>query len=300
MLPSGRRLALALTADGEVDLIRAMVEMLAYKVERVVIVEGSTTFHGDPRTVVGAGWSDLARIPDAALRSIVIDLPPRDAEGVSLRRREMLQRSAIALGVRDLAPDDLILAVDSDEFVDPEWLVANESGIEAPARLLFVPLFGGLDRRAPDWHCCRAHLTLTPGEWPTQASDFLFPGGVIGPVRDVTGRGTHDWRVTSDSTIGPAGWHLLHVLPADGDPARKHHRQAHDWDERADTDHMQQALAAGVHPYGWWTASSIDVPAALRFIADRHPESLRGPLPDDALREQLLTLWCAEFAEAGQ
>lgn len=297
MLPSGRRLALALTADGEVDLIRCLVETLADVVDRVVIVEGRTTFHGDDRDVLGTQWARLLGVPEQLLRSIAIELPPRGAAGVGLRRRELIQRSALALGVRDLAADDLVLAVDSDEFVDPDWLVAHEADIDGPTRLLLVPMFGGLDRRAPDWHCCRDHLTLAPGGWPTPDNGFLFPGGVIGHVRDLARRGTHDWRAHPARTLGPAGWHLLHVLPAHDDPARKHARQAHDWDERADTAHMRRALDLGVHPYGWWSAFEMEVPAQLRSIAQRHPQTVLGPLPEAAERQAALRQWWAVFTE---
>lgn len=297
VLPSGRRLALALTADGEVDLVRCLVETLGGVVDRVVVVEGRTTFHGDRRDVLGGQWARLLGVPESLFRSIVIELPPRGATGVGLRRRELIQRSAIALGVRDLAADDLVLAVDSDEFVDPDWLVAHEADIHNPTRLLLIPMFGGLDRRAADWHCCRDHLTLTPGVWPTPDNGFLFPGGVIGPVGDLAGRGTHDWRGHPVRSLGPAGWHLLHVLPADDDPARKHARQAHDWDERADTSHMRRALRLGVHPYGWWSAFEMEVPARLRFVADRHPQAVLGPLPRAADREATLRGWWAAFAD---
>lgn len=295
MLPSGRSLALALTVDGEVELVAGMVDLLGGIVDRVVLVEGRTTFHGDPRDVVADRWSDLIALPDGVLRSVVIDLPDRDAAGVGLRRREMLQRSAIALGVRDMAACDLVLAVDADEFVDPAWVVAEEMGIDSPQRLPLVPMYGGLDRRAPDWHCCREHLALTPGSWPTPATDFLFPGGVIGPVADLAGRGTHDWRATAQMATAAAGWHLLHVLPADSDPARKHSRQAHVWDTRVDTGHMRRAIEAGIHPYGWWSASPMDVPHELGFLADRHREVVVGPLPDEAYRESLMARWWLDF-----
>ena len=297
MLPNGRRLALAMTVDDEVDLVAEMVGLLGELLDRVVLIEGRTTFHGEPREVMGEAWAEVLDLPAGVLRTGVIDLPGREATETTMRQREMLQRATLALGVRDLADDDLVLAVDTDEFVDPQWLANHAAHITEPTRLMLLPLYGGLDRRAPDWHCCRGHLTLQPGVWPTPETTFLFPAGVIGPASALAGRGTHHWRATATQRSNTAGWHLLHVLPPGGDPARKHSRQAHTWDVRADTAHMRRALSAGVHPYGWWTASQIDVPDALADVARRHPSSVQGELPPDSERQALLRQWFNEFGE---
>ena len=284
-----------MTVDDEVELVTEMVGLLGGLLDRVVLIEGRTTFHGEPREVMGQTWADVLQLPPNVLRTGVIDLPGAESETTTMRRREMIQRATLALGLRDLADDDLVLAVDTDEFIDPQWLTANAARIAEPTRLMLVPLYGGIDRRAPDWHCCRGHLTLPPGVWPTPASKFLFPGGVIGPARALAGRGTQHWRATAPRSAEAAGWHLLHVLPPGGDPARKHSRQAHTWDTRADTTHMRLALSAGVHPYGWWAASAIDPPPALAGLGARHPDSVQGPLPPDVERQALMRQWFADF-----
>jgi hypothetical protein len=218
-----------------------------------------------------------------------------------MRQREMLQRAAIGLAVRDLNPSDLLIAVDSDEYVDPDWLRRSAAGITVPTRLRFVPMFGGLDRRAPDWHCCRGHVSVPLGQWPPVETGWLFPGGVIGPMSALPGRGVADWRARADAAAPePAGWHLLHVLAPESDAARKLGRQAHSWDPAADREYMDQVLAAGIHPYGWWGVTTTPVPEALGFLAQRHPEVVRGPLPPDEAREGLLRAALRRFAGSAE
>ena len=58
-----RKLALAITADGEVDLIRGMIDLLRSKLDRVLLVEGRRTFHGKPREVLGGEFGGHAEAP---------------------------------------------------------------------------------------------------------------------------------------------------------------------------------------------------------------------------------------------
>jgi len=299
VVAGGRRVALALVADGEVDLIAAMVDLLRPLLDRVVIVEGTRTYHGAPRETLGRRWQELLGLDEPSFRSVVMELPPAEDPKSSMRQREMLQRMAGGLGVADLDPDDLLIVVDSDEFVDPAWLEANAAAIAVPTRLRFVPLYGGLDRRAPDWHCCAVHLHEPPGWWPPRDTGWLFPGGVVGPIGALAGRGAAHWRSSAEAVaVGAAGWHLLHLLPADGDPARKLTRQAHVWDPSADTAYLRRVLDAGIHPYGWWAATSVPVPPALAFVARRHPATVLGPLPPADERERLLRDARERFAAA--
>lgn len=302
MSVAGRPLVLATTADGEVDLIRGMVDLLRPLLDLVVIAEANRTFRGADRQVVGSAWGQALGLLPELIRPVVTALPPAGHPRSSMRQRESLQRAAIGLGLRGVAPDALVITVDSDEYVDPAWLAAHAAGIDQPTRLLLVPLYGGLDRRAPDWHCCRSHLRRPVGQWPPTDSDWLFPGGVIGPVGALAGRGAADWRAATSAATGaePAGWHLLHVLPAEGDPALKLARQAHDWDARADSQWMYRALHLGVHPYGWWGATAMGVPPALRRLAAAHPHTTRGTLPPMAERELFRAAALTRFEAAGE
>lgn len=139
-----RKIALAITADGEVDLICGMVDLLRFKIDRVLIVEGRRTHHGKPRDVLGESWMDLLALKPDQFISIVTDLPADNMPGATLRQRDMLQRNAIGLGLRDMQPDDLLIAVDADEFVDPDWLYSNADLLTVPTRLLMLPCYGGL------------------------------------------------------------------------------------------------------------------------------------------------------------
>lgn len=299
MVAGGRRVALALVADGEVDLIRAMVDLLRPMLDRVVVVEGTRTYHGAVRETLGRQWQGLLGLDEPSFRSVVMELPPADDPKATMRRREMLQRAAVGLGVADLDPDDLAVVVDSDEFVAPAWLAAHAAAITVPIRLRLVPLYGGLDRRAPDWHCCAVHLQQPAGQWPPSETGWLFPGGVVGPISALAGRGAAHWRAAPEAvSVDAAGWHLLHLLPADGDPARKLTRQAHRWDPSADTAYLRRVLDAGIHPYGWWAATAMAVPSALRFVARRHPATVLGPLPPTDERQRLLFHALARFAGA--
>ncbi len=284
-----RKIALAITADGEVDLIRGMVDLLLPKLDRVLIVEGRRTFRGKPREVLGKGWMDLLALEPDQFRSIVTDLPADNNPGATMREREMFQRNAIGLGVRDMEPNDLLIAVDADEFVNPDWLDSHVDSVTVPTRLLMLPCYGGLDRRAPDWHCCLKHLTTPVGHWPPHETGWLFPGGVIGPIGELANLGVQYWRSNPEAaSLEVTGWHLLHVLPPEKDPSWKLQRQAHDWDKGADRQYMVCCLAAGIHPYGWWGATQISIPTQLKFLARRHPDSVLGDLPSLSKRHHIM------------
>ena len=284
-----RKLALAITADGEVDLIRGMIDLLRPKLDRVLLVEGRRTFHGKPREVLGGAWMDLLDLKPGEFRSIVTDLPADNTPGATMRQREMFQRNAIGLGVRDMEPDDLLIAVDADEFVDPDWLDSNAYSVTVPTRMLMLPCYGGLDRRAPDWHCCLKHLSMPVGQWPPHETGWLCLGGVVGQIRDLANCGVQYWRsYPVAKTNEVAGWHLLHVLPPEQDPSWKLQRQAHDWDPTVTHQYMARYLAAGIHPYGWWGATQITVPSPLEFFVQRHPDSVLGQLPSLNERYQMM------------
>ena len=284
-----RKIVLAITADGEVDLIRGMVDLLIPKIDRVLIVEGRRTFHGKPREVLGERWMELLALKPEQFVSIVTDLPADNMPGVTMRQRDMIQRNAIGLGVRDMQPDGLLIAVDADEFVDPDWLGSHADTVIVPTRLLMLPFYGGLDRRAPDWHCCLKHLTLTIGQWPPQETGWLCPCGVAVPIGKLDNLGVQYWRSHPVAiTDEVAGWHLLHVLPPEKDPSRKLQRQAHDWDTNVNNQYMARCLAAGIHPYGWWGATKTTIPSQLEFLVQRHPDSVLGELPSLNERHQIM------------
>jgi hypothetical protein len=289
---NGRKIAVGITADGEIELIREMVDLLRPVVDRVVIVEGDRTFAGAKRDVLGSQWRDLLALDDDTFRYVTAQLPGPISGGDSFadaRRRGLLQRNAVGLGVRDMAPDDLLLAVDADEFVDPLWLKDNVAAITKVIRLNMVPLFGGLDRRAPDWHCCLDHLVSPAGTWPPRETGWLYEGGVIGPIGLLAGRGVQGWRSRPDTHSAVAGgWHLLHILPAHNDPTFKIARQGHEWQGTSDPEFVAACLAAGIHRSGWWGATPSPIPAALRPLAARFPETVLGEMPGLEFRKELL------------
>jgi hypothetical protein len=290
---AGRRIAVGITADGEIDLIRAMVDLLRPLVDRFVIVEGTRTFSGEPREVLGVTWRTVLDLDDDNFRYVTAQLPGPGSSPSDIfadaRKRGMLQRNALGLAVRDLAPDDILLSVDADEFVDPAWLEAHAAALETVMRLRMVPLYGGLDRRAPDWHCCLDHLTSPIGAWPPRETEWLYEGSVIGPIRELVGRGVQGWRARPDSlSAEAAGWHLLHILPAYQDPVFKIERQGHQWQGTSDSEFVARCLVSGVHRSGWWGATSGPIPPALAPIAQKFPATVLGPLPALNQRESLL------------
>jgi hypothetical protein len=286
---SGRKIVLALTADGEVDLIRAMVDLLRPVLDLVVISEGTHTLSGEQRTVLGPRWRELLGLEPDAFRYVIPQLPVAGSSPTDSRRRLMFQRNALGLALRDLSPDDLLIAADADEFVDPEWLAANARGINSVVRLKMVPLFGGLDRRAPDWHCCLEHLATPPGSWPPRETGWLCPCAVIGPIGLLEGRGIAHWRDKPDTHSElAAGWHLLHVLPAHGDPSFKISRQAHEWQGVTDKEFVSLCVQAGIHRSGWWGATQYLVPIALEPVARKFPHTVLGPLASEEERRALM------------
>lgn len=290
MLPGGRRLIVAIAVDDEVELIRGMVDLLAPVMDHLVLAEGTTTFQGDARTVIGQGWRDILGLPAGQLTLITAELPPRE-RAATARAREQLQRAALRLGLRGEPRDALLVLPDADEYLSPTWLREYGPQVDSVRRLAQVPLFGGLDRRAPDWHCCRALLHAPIGVPRPGPAKWLCPGPLAGPLGELAKFTASRSAIRMAPGQPPAGWHLLHILPASGDPSRKLGRQAHDWDVSSEA--LKDSLAAGVHPNGWWLTTDIEPPAELTFLAQRHPGLLLGPAPAD--RQQMAEQALADY-----
>jgi hypothetical protein len=115
---------------------------------RPVALLGDRTHRGDPLSA--------DRQPPAGGMSVVTVL---DADGDW--EREKQQRDAVRTVLPMMAPDDLVLLVDADEFVDPRALSAIRAATESgPAKLRMAVYMCGTRWRHPDtWRhptACRA------------------------------------------------------------------------------------------------------------------------------------------------
>jgi hypothetical protein len=133
--------------------------------------------------------------------------------------REKQQRDAVRELLPQMAPDDLVLLCDADEFVDPRALPAIAAATDSgPVKLRMALYCCGIRWRHRDWWrhgaACRAR------DLPAKPSDELRLNFALPKVDE-------------------AGWHLTY-LGTDEDVDRKLSAFAHD---ECDTEAMRQELA---------------------------------------------------------
>lgn len=105
------------TFFNELDILELRLAELDACVDRFVIVEATKTFANEPKPLhFGDNRERFARYLPKIVHVVVDDLPD---EGDAWDR-EAFQRNAVARGVTDAAPDDVIMISDVDEIPFPE------------------------------------------------------------------------------------------------------------------------------------------------------------------------------------
>lgn len=133
--------------------------------------------------------------------------------------REEQQRDMVTELLPDMAPDDLILLTDADEFVDPRAL----------SRILEATKFGPVKLRMGNYMCGTRYRT--PSTWRHPAACR---------ARDLPEHPTRDLRMNfSLPQVDDAGWHLTYFVEADVDAKLSAFAHA-----ECDTPQMRQELAS--------------------------------------------------------
>lgn len=182
---AGPRVWDCVTVFTEVEHLQARFELLRYVVDGHIVVEGTHTHQGDdhhPR-IAGSEW-----LPDNAIMCLA-DLGGLDEPWA----RENAQRDFIGTYVQAMAgdlfaPDDILLACDVDEHVNPEVVKYIPHALDVaggPVALAMRMLYYGLSWEDPNvWLHPRA---LRVRDLPDSLSALRI--GVIGHA--VAGSGWH-------------------------------------------------------------------------------------------------------------
>lgn len=106
------------TFFNELDILELRLAELDGVVDKFVIAEATRTFSNDPKPLHFAeNRARFARWADRIVHVVVDDLPGAGADAWD---REAFQRNAVARGLADAAPDDVVMVSDVDEIPYPE------------------------------------------------------------------------------------------------------------------------------------------------------------------------------------
>jgi beta-1,4-mannosyl-glycoprotein beta-1,4-N-acetylglucosaminyltransferase len=113
----------------ELDILDVRLHELAPVVDKFVLVEARLTHQGQPKPLYFSDNAAAFREFADKIIHVAIDFPPKMDNRFARKRnevwaREYHQRDQIALGLKNAAPDDLIMVSDVDEIVSAQKLVS--------------------------------------------------------------------------------------------------------------------------------------------------------------------------------
>jgi hypothetical protein len=253
----------------------------------LLLAEATCTFQGQPRSPLRGGWRDLLGLEPPRLRIFTTELPAG-----SNAERQRIQRNGVLPALLREPAERPVLLIDSDELLDGEAVLERiAAGLEAPVRLGLVPLYGAIDRVAPQIHCCWkpewAALRQSP---PTRP--YLFVGPVLATVAQL--REQPAWTLRYGTPLADDrrayGVHATMAEPITR-VIEKLNSVRHSWVPRIHAPlHLNTMLSAGVHHAGWWIAAYREPEPWLHHLAHECNLRVSGKLlPEDHLK--VLRAW---------
>ena len=123
----------------ELDILSLRMHILDPVVDRFVISESTVTFSGEPKPLTFAENRERFREFAHKIIHVVVDDTPMDTDAYG---RDHHQKCAVARGLAQCAPDDIVLFSDVDEIPDPDMLRQLLPNVEhgkiyMPAQRLF-------------------------------------------------------------------------------------------------------------------------------------------------------------------
>jgi len=109
---------------GEIDILKARLELFSNIVYRFIIVEGTVDFRGNPKKAI-LDEEFLSQYPSIRY----FRLNSNDFKVDNAWQREFTSRNYFNRGLYDANDDDLIIISDVDEIISPSKLVLDEKGI---------------------------------------------------------------------------------------------------------------------------------------------------------------------------
>lgn len=199
----------------ELDLLDIHLRELSDCVDRFVIAEATTSFSGEPKKLnFPANRDRFAPFLDRIDYIVVDDFPPGMKPGWA---RQWHQREALARGLADAEPDDLILLCDVDEIVRASALrsFAARETRRAEIGCFSLRHFNYF----LNWECAVPWLRSSPRAVRREyLRSFKALRGVRGPSerwpRDLA-RGFDTWRRMGRPMrrvlVADAGWHFSYL-----------------------------------------------------------------------------------------
>ncbi|MCA3242938.1 MAG: hypothetical protein ING89_16720 [Rubrivivax sp.] len=281
------------TFAGEFDVLELRLETLTGVVDRFVVAEGTRSFAGQPREV-----SELhARVP-ARFRDRIVHLVVNELEAApqSAWHNEFRQRNALARGLVDAHPEDLLVLSDVDEIPHPDSVHRFRPGRYLSAVLhqrvfyyaLNNELVGSGDKWELPWKAARV-TTVRHFHRYYRTMQNLRRFGSEGRL-PVTARRIDSLlldRVTTQHLV-PGGWHFTYLM-APAAIALKiagFSHQEFNEDRYTDLEHLARCVQSRIDPFGRERHFRVvDVQAGLPLPIQREPERFRNwlvPNPDSA------------------
>ncbi len=103
----------------ELDILLLRMHVLNDVVDRFVISESTVTFSGDAKPLFYEENKDMFRAFQDKIIHVVVDDTPMDCDAFA---RDHHQKCAVARGLKDCKPDDIIIFSDVDEIPNPDTL----------------------------------------------------------------------------------------------------------------------------------------------------------------------------------
>lgn len=248
----------------------------------LLLAEASCTFQGQPRTPLRGSWRDLLGLEAPQLRIFTTELP-----ACSNVERQRIQRNGVLPALLREPAERPVLLVDSDELLEEEAVRERiAAGLEAPVRLGLVPLYGAIDRVAPQIHCCWRPEWAALRQGPP-AEPYLFVGPVLATVAQLREQPASRLRYSTPLLDNERafGVHATMAEPI-GRVIEKLNSVRHTWVPRIHSPvHLNTMLSAGVHHAGWWIATYREPENWLRDLARNCNLREAGvPRPQEILR----------------
>ncbi len=103
----------------ELDILLLRMHILSDVVDRFVVSESTVTFSGDRKPLFFAENREMFREFEDRIIHVVVEDTPMDTDAFG---RDHHQKCAVARGLKDCRPDDIVIFSDVDEIPDPETL----------------------------------------------------------------------------------------------------------------------------------------------------------------------------------
>lgn len=250
----------------------------------LLLTEGTQTISGQPRDPLRGEWRERLGLSKPELRVVTTDLA-----GEEMWQRERIQRDSCLPVLAFEDPGRFVLMIDADELLDAELVQARlAEGVEEPARLGLVPLYGGVDRRARSIHCCwNEALTRLRDPATALKRPYLVAAPSVATVDQMSARSPSGVRFRSPIIDKQQSFGVHVTMTGSGEQTEWKLRNMREvWDERVmSAAHLELMLSAGVHHAGWWIATYREPEPWLLALAEECGLRSCGPmLPQEHLR----------------